>query len=137
VRRSGIFDDIEGWLDARKAEVEPIARDVLSRLDRSPIAKTVGGNIALRAGNVAGVGRGAWHTVEGTARGAYFVSRLLDPYDLEAKNVALNRALNAGKDAFDYAKSGFGIARRLISTCRAYPAVILRKNFAVCSPPLK
>jgi len=117
-RKGGILDDIEGWLDNRDANVEPIdaaasqasgGPDARSWLDRSLVAKTAGGGIAGLAGNVAGVGRGAWHSVEGLGRGALFLSRLVDPYDPITSgpgDSARDQLLNAGKSVFDYAKNG-------------------------------
>lgn len=51
------------------------------RLDRSPVAKSVMGEAALKLGQPIGAAKGALNTVKGIADTAAFVYRLGDPYD--------------------------------------------------------
>lgn len=78
-----------------------------SSLDRSDLAKAVGGDVARLAGNAAGLVTGAANAVEGLADGAIFVSRLADPLDwLKSPpgQTAAGQVFNVGKGAVDYTR---------------------------------
>lgn len=66
-------------------------------------------SLAGIAGNVAGIGRGAWHSIDGLGQGVDFERRLLDPVDAKingAANSALGRLSNAANGAVDYIEKG-------------------------------
>ncbi len=74
-------------------------------LDHSPIAKTVGGNLALLAGTGPGFARGAWRLAEGVGGGLNFVGRLLDPYDAYSSprgEAAWDAVVGAGQKGYQY-----------------------------------
>ncbi len=76
-------------------------------LDRNPTAKAVGIELAREAGNVVGLGRGAWHTLEGLNDGATFVLRLGNPLDQLISppgESAAAQLVGAGREIGGYAK---------------------------------
>lgn len=76
-----------------------------SRLDRSDLAKAIGGDVARLAGNAAGLVTGAANAAEGLVDGAIFVSRLADPLDYRKSppgQTAADQVFNAGRGAVNY-----------------------------------
>jgi hypothetical protein len=63
---------------------------------------------ARQAGNAAGVVRGAWHGAKGTAEGAYFLARLVNPMDLlrGPERSAQAQLVKAERAAADYIRRG-------------------------------
>jgi len=87
-------------------------------LDRSATAKSIGGDVARQAGNIAGLARGGWHAAEGLGGGLNFLSRLADPDDALTSprgEAAIDQVVDAAKGVFDYARNGLahpeGVAR--------------------------
>ncbi len=91
-------------------QAAPPARPSRNRLDRSYIAKDLGGDLARGVGNAAGVVQGVWHAAEGLGQGAVFLGRLASPLIDERISApgqtAADQLVNAGKGVIDYAKKG-------------------------------
>jgi hypothetical protein len=77
-------------------------------LDRNPYAKAVGGYVALLAGNVAGVPRGAVNIAKDAADGLTFLQKVTDPLDVLKSppgESALAQLVDTGRAVVDYGRS--------------------------------
>ena len=96
-----------GGLPSTQAESEPSAS---SWLDQNTLAKAAGGTVARLGGTVVGLGQGVVHSAEGLGQGLLFISRLVDPADVEENGpdkAAWGQVFSAAKAAVDYAHKGF------------------------------
>jgi hypothetical protein len=83
------------------------AEEIKARLDRSPLAKHIVGAIADQQAQYAGFARGGLQTIRDTAKAAYFLSRLNNPFDdfmSPPGQSAHDQVRGAGKVSINYGK---------------------------------
>jgi hypothetical protein len=87
-------------------------------LDRSSAAKAAAGDVAHIAGNIAGIGRGVFHSAESLGQGARFATRLLDPTEPAIKgpsNSTWGQMFNSAQGLVDYADKAIRQPRSVAS----------------------
>jgi hypothetical protein len=87
--------------ERRRTEVADLVQRGLHRLDESPTAKALAGNIAGNIGGVLGVGRGLWHDVEAIRQGAQLVGNLVNP-GAAGHDHAVHSVVDGAKGAANY-----------------------------------
>jgi len=112
----------------------------LAALDRSPLAKTVGGTAALQLGNGLGVLRGAVHSIQGIVQGADFLGRLADPSDIirsRPGEAAVSQLLDAGVAATRYGAQSIAQPSRVVDDLRKKAHEMRIALDPMATPPAK
>lgn len=129
---------------AKAPAAQPAPRTVSnsgdSWLDHSPMAKAVAGNMARKAGFIPGAARGAWHTAEGVADDAKFLTRLLNPLDSVINprgEAAWDKVIDRAGGYVDYARTAISNPNVVLNDINAEAGRMNARLNPDATPPAK
>lgn len=111
---------------AKPPRIPPPASKPLQRQEggwrQSDLVKSIGGNLAGRAGNAIGIVAGAADAAEGLIDGALFLSRLVDPIDAWKSRPGQSARAQLAAQLLEVGHEGFNYAKKAV----ADPAIVAR-----------